>query len=159
MIYLNRDKTTKELKPTNGFKSTVPSQKWRIYELNNKIKPFRLSRSKFSDFLTCKRCFYLDQVKGLKNLDTLPFTLNNAVDSLVKKEFDHHRNQQTPHPLMKKNKINAVPFKHKDIEKWQDALSRGIDYIHSDLNLKLAGGIDDVWIKQGSFYKHGTCKF
>ena len=52
MIYLNRDKTTKELKPTNGFKSTVPNQKWRIYELNNKIKPFRLSRSKFSDYLT-----------------------------------------------------------------------------------------------------------
>ena len=73
MIYLNRNKTTKELKPTDGFKSKVPSQKWRIYELNNKVKPFRLSRSKFSDFLTCKRCFYLDQVKGLKNLDTLPF--------------------------------------------------------------------------------------
>ena len=88
MIHLNRVKTTKELKPTNGFKSTVPNQKWRIYELNNKIKPFRLSRSKFSDYLTCKRCFYLDQVKGLKNLDTLPFTLNNAVDALVKKEFD-----------------------------------------------------------------------
>ena len=102
MIYLNRNKTTKELKPTNGFKS----QEYRIYELNKKIKPFRLSRSKFSDFLTCKRCFYLDQVKGLKYLDTLPFTLNNAVDALVKKEFDFHRKKQTPHPLMNKYKIN-----------------------------------------------------
>ena len=145
MIYLNRDKTTKELKPTDGFKSRKPNQKWRIFELNDKKKPFRLSRGKFSDFLTCKRCFYLEQVKGLKNLDTIPFTLNNAVDDLVKKEFDYHRKKQTPHPLMKKYKINAVPFQHDDIEKWQDSKSRGIQYEHPSLNLKLTGGIDDVW--------------
>ena len=145
MIYLNRDRTTKELKPTDGLKSRKPNQKWRIFELNDKKKPFRLSRSKFSDFLTCKRCFYLDQVKGLKYLDTLPFTLNNAVDALVKKEFDFHRKKQTPHPLMNEYKINAVPFKHKDIEKWQNALNQGVEYVHPDLNLKLAGGIDDVW--------------
>ena len=145
MIYLNRDKTTKELKPTDGFKSRKPNQKWRIFELNDKKKPFRLSRGKFSDFLTCKRCFYLEQVKGLKKLDTIPFTLNNAVDDLVKKEFDYHRKKQTPHPLMKKYKINAVPFQHDDIEKWQDSKSRGIQYEHPSLNLKLTGGIDDVW--------------
>ena len=145
MIYLNRDKTTKELKPTDGFKSRKSNQKWRIFELNDKKKPFRLSRGKFSDFLTCKRCFYLEQVKGLKNLDTIPFTLNNAVDDLVKKEFDYHRKKQTPHPLMKKYKINAVPFQHNDIEKWQDSKSRGIQYEHPSLNLKLTGGIDDVW--------------
>ena len=145
MIYLNRNKDTKELKPTDGLKSRKPNQKWRIYELNDKKKPFRLSRGKFSDFLTCKRCFYLEQVKGLKNLDTIPFTLNNAVDDLVKKEFDYHRKKQTPHPLMKKYKINAVPFQHNDIEKWQDSKSRGIQYEHPSLNLKLTGGIDDVW--------------
>ena len=148
MIYLNRDRKTKELKPTDGLKSRIPNQKWRIYELNEKIKPFRLSRSKFSDYLNCKRCFYLEQVKGLKSLDTIPFTLNNAVDTLCKKEFDFHRENQTPHPIMIKNNINAVPFKHENIEKWQDALSRGIDYVHPKLNLKLAGGIDDVWINK-----------
>ena len=148
MIYLNRDRKTKEFKPTDGLKSRVPNQKWRIYELNEKIKPFRLSRSKFSDFLNCKRCFYLEQVKGLKPLDTIPFTLNNAVDTLCKKEFDFHRENQTPHPIMIKNNINAVPFKHENVEKWQDALSRGIDYVHPKLNLKLAGGIDDVWINK-----------
>ena len=148
MIYLNRDRKTKEFKVTDGLKSRVPNQKWRIYELNQKIKPFRLSRSKFSDYLTCKRCFYLEQVKGLKSLDTLPFTLNNAVDALCKKEFDYHRKNQTPHPIMVKNNINAVPYQHEDVEKWQDALSRGIDYVHPDLNLKLAGGIDDVWLNK-----------
>ena len=148
MIYLNRDRKTKELKTTDGFKSKIPNQKWRVYELNNKIKAFRLSRSKFSDYLTCKRCFYLEVVKGLKNLDTIPLTLNNAVDALCKKEFNFHRKNQTPHPLMIKNNINAVPFLHKDIEKWQDALSRGIDYVMPDINLRLAGGIDDVWLNK-----------
>ena len=28
--------------------------------------PFKISRSKFSNFLSCKRCFYLDRVVGLK---------------------------------------------------------------------------------------------
>jgi CRISPR/Cas system-associated exonuclease Cas4 (RecB family) len=78
----------------------------------------------------------------------LPFTLNNAVDALCKKEFDYHRENQTPHPIMVKNNINAVPYQHEDIEKWQDALSRGIDYVHPELNLKLAGGIDDVWLNK-----------
>ena len=146
MIYINRDRKTKDLKITNGLKSKVKNQLWRIYELNNKSKPFRISRSKFSDFLNCQRCFYLDQVKGLKNLDTIPFTLNNAVDDLCKKEFDFHRTNQTPHPIMHKYNLNAVPFNHPDIRRWQNSLNQGVEYINHELNLKLAGGIDDVWI-------------
>ena len=145
MIFINRDKETKSPKETDGLKSREKSQLWRIFKFNKKIKPFRLSRTKFSDFLTCKRCFYLDQVEGLKYLDSIPFTLNNVVDELVKKEFDYHREKQTPHPIMKEKNLNAVPFKHKDIEKWQNSLNQGVDYIHPELNLKLAGGIDDVW--------------
>ena len=48
MIYLNRDRKTKELKVTNGLKSRVPNQKWRIYELNEKIKPFRCEYEKIT---------------------------------------------------------------------------------------------------------------
>ena len=49
---------------------------------------------------------------------------------------------------MIKNNINAVPYKHNDIEKWQDAMNRGISFVNTDLNLKLAGGIDDVWLNK-----------
>ena len=31
----------------------------------NQNEDFKISRGKFSDFLTCPRCFYLDRVKGL----------------------------------------------------------------------------------------------
>ena len=31
----------------------------------NQNDEFKISRGKFSDYLTCPRCFYLDRVKGL----------------------------------------------------------------------------------------------
>ena len=34
--------------------------------LYSKNLDFELSRSKFNDFLLCKRCFYLDRVLGIK---------------------------------------------------------------------------------------------
>ena len=47
MIYLNRIKGI--LKKTNGFRKMAAY----IYELRNKEKPFKVSRSKLSDYLTC----------------------------------------------------------------------------------------------------------
>ena len=52
---------------------------------------FRISRSKFSNFLECKRCFYLERVKGLKDPSMPGWSLNSAVDDLLKKEFDEFR--------------------------------------------------------------------
>ena len=56
--------------------------------------PFRISRSKFNDFLTCKRCFYLDRVKGLVSPSMPGWTLNETTDLLLKKEFDLCREKQ-----------------------------------------------------------------
>ena len=61
--------------------------------------PFKISRSKFFNFLNCKRCFYLDRVKGLKEPSMPGWALNIAVDELLKKEFDIYRKKQKPHPL------------------------------------------------------------
>ena len=51
-------------------------------------KPFRLSRSRLDVFLNCPRCFYLDRRLGIDRLPGFPFALNNAVDKLLKLEFD-----------------------------------------------------------------------
>jgi len=75
-----------------------------------------------------------------------PFSLNSAVDTLLKKEFDIHRAKSTKHPLMSAYGIDAVPFQHEKIEEWRDALSRGITYHHKPTNLIITGGIDDVWV-------------
>ncbi|MBI2052418.1 MAG: PD-(D/E)XK nuclease family protein [Candidatus Sungbacteria bacterium] len=114
--------------------------------------PFRLSRSKIDLFLNCPRCFYLDRRLGVAQPPGFPFSLNSAVDKLLKKEFDAHRVQATAHPLMKKYGVDAVPLNHPRLGEWRDALGGGIQYLHQPTNLLVTGGVDDVWVNpQGEF--------
>jgi CRISPR/Cas system-associated exonuclease Cas4 (RecB family) len=108
--------------------------------------PFRLSRSKIELFMNCPRCFYLDRRLGVGQPPGYPFSLNSAVDKLLKKEFDIYREKQIIHPLMEKYGINAVPFKHEKLDLWRDALHAGIECLHGPTNLLFSGGIDDVWV-------------
>lgn len=109
-------------------------------------QPFRLSRSKIDLFVQCKRCFYLDVRMGVGRPSSFPLTLNNAVDALLKKEFDVHRVAKSTHPLMKEYGIDAVPLLDPRMEEWRDALKRGIAYHDKDTNFIIRGGVDDVWI-------------
>lgn len=97
-------------------------------------------------FLNCARCFYLDRRLGVSQPPGYPFNLNNAVDTLLKKEFDHYRSRGLPHPIMKKNKIQAVPFSHTSLDQWRDALRGGIEFLHTPSHILLTGGIDDLWV-------------
>ena len=107
--------------------------------------PFKISRSKFSNFLSCKRCFYLDRVVGLKEPSMPGWALNIAVDELLKKEFDQYRKEKKPHPMMLKHKLDFIPYEHKDLNVWRNSLKGGISYHDEKTNLILHGGIDDVW--------------
>lgn len=109
-------------------------------------EPFKLSRSKIEVFLKCPRCFYIDRRLGVDHPPGFPFSLNSAVDTLLKKEFDIHRAKNTTHPLMETYGIDAVPFQHAKMDEWRDARSRGIAYHHKPTNLIITGGIDDIWI-------------
>lgn len=106
---------------------------------------FKLSRSKLSQFVECQRCFYLDRVKGLKEPSMPSWTLNSAVDTLLKKEFDIYRFQKKPHPIMIEQNLNFIPFEHEDFNRWRDSLKGGISFIDTDTNLEIYGGIDDLW--------------
>lgn len=108
-------------------------------------EPHTLSRSKVELFTECRRCFWMDQRYGIGRPSSFPFTLNNAVDELFKKEFDILREKGEAHPLMKKYKIDAVPFKDERMEEWRDALKRGVKVHHEESNIILRGGVDDVW--------------
>jgi CRISPR/Cas system-associated exonuclease Cas4 (RecB family) len=119
----------------------------------NSAEPYRLSRSKIDLFHECPRCFYLDQRLGVPRTSFPAFTLNNAVDELLKREFDIHRANGSSHPLMKAYKIDAVPLKDARMEEWRDALRRGVQFHHERTNLILRGGIDDVWVTpEGSLH-------
>lgn len=74
------------------------------------------------------------------------FTLNNAVDELLKREFDIHRANASQHPLLARYGLDAVPLNDERMEEWRDALRRGISYLHTPTNIQLRGGIDDVWV-------------
>src|SRR3989344_7187088 len=108
-------------------------------------EPYKLSRSKIDNFIKCPRCFYIDRRLGVGQPPGYPFSLNSAVDLLLKKEFDVHRAKGTAHPLMKAYKLDAVPFAHEDLDTWRNAYV-GIQYLHTATNLLIYGGIDDVWV-------------
>ena len=78
---------------------------------------------------------------------SLPFTLNIAVDNLCKNEFDHYRDIQEPHPSFIQNGIEAVPFKHKNLDVWRSNY-KGIRYKSSSFNYDFGGAVDDVWEKK-----------
>jgi hypothetical protein len=109
--------------------------------------PFRLSRSKIESFMQCPRCFYLDRRLGIGQPSMPSFTLNTAVDELLKKEFDRYRIQQKRHPLMERFGIDAIPFAHPLLKEWQENF-KGIQHHHLKTNFIITGAIDDLW--QGS---------
>ncbi|MBI5046088.1 MAG: PD-(D/E)XK nuclease family protein [Candidatus Niyogibacteria bacterium] len=111
-------------------------------------KPFKLSRSKLELFTECPRCFYLDRRLGVGRPSGFPFTLNTAVDSLLKKEFDIHRAKGEPHPLMREYNIPAIPFAHGDLDKWRENFV-GVQYWHEPTKFIITGAVDDIWINHG----------
>lgn len=106
---------------------------------------WRLSRSKIELFNECPRCFYLDNKLGTGRPRGPAFTLNIAVDALLKKEFDVHRAQASAHPLMQQYGIDAVPFQHKDLDTWRENFE-GVEYRDPETGFSISGAVDDVWV-------------
>ena len=98
-----------------------PHRASNVYD-SKSTKPFRLSRSKIDLFINCPRCFYLDRKLGVSQPLGYPFSLNSAVDKLLKKEFDVHRANGTKHPLCDEYGIDAVPLSHDKIDEWRGSL-------------------------------------
>ena len=120
-----------------------PRRTRNLYSLDN-ATPFKLSRSKIDLFVECPRCFYLDRKLGVGRPPGFPFTLNSAVDALLKQEFDVHRVSGTKHPLIEKYGIDAIPIPHDDLDKLRNNFI-GIRYLHEPTNLLIYGAIDDLW--------------
>ncbi len=115
-----------------------------IYDPKSK-EPYKLSRSRLERFLKCPCCFYLDRRLGVDQVSGPAFTLNSATDTLLKKEFDVCREKGEPHPLMKKYKIDAVPFQHEMMDEWRENF-KGVQYLHEPTNLLITGAVDDIWV-------------
>ena len=112
----------------------------------------KLSRTKIELFTNCPRCFWLDVVQKVKRPFGPPFTINNAVDYLMKQEFDVHRADGTPHPVMVANNIDAVPYQSEHMDKWRHNFT-GVQVQYAPTDFLLTGAVDDVWVdKKGTLY-------
>ena len=114
-------------------------------------KPFKLSRTKIELFINCPKCFYIDRKLGVGRPPGFPFNLNNAVDTLLKKEFDIYRAQGTKHPLMEEYGIDAIPVHHAFLGEWRRNFT-GIQFLHKPTNLLIFGAIDDLWQNSNGEY-------
>lgn len=101
------------------------------------------SRTKIELFNLCPRCFYLDTRMGISHPPGFPFSINNAVDSLLKKEFDACREEGVVHPFVKNMGVDLIPFSHPNMDKWRSNRS-GIRTTYR--NYEFWGAIDDLWV-------------
>ena len=115
-----------------------------LYDPKSKL-PFKLSRSKIDLFLQCPRCFYIDRRLGVSRPPGFPFSLNIAVDHLLKKEFDIHRAAGRAHPLMDTYGIDAIPFSHGFMAEWRENFV-GVRFLHKPTNFLVFGAVDDIWV-------------
>jgi CRISPR/Cas system-associated exonuclease Cas4 (RecB family) len=106
---------------------------------------WRLSRSKIALFLECPRCFYIDNKLGTARPPGFPFSLNSAVDALLKKEFDTHRKAKTAHPLMEQYGVDAVPFADARMDIWREVF-KGVECKHAKTGFTVSGAVDDIWV-------------
>ncbi|HSX14337.1 MAG TPA: PD-(D/E)XK nuclease family protein [Candidatus Saccharimonadales bacterium] len=107
-------------------------------------EPFKLSRTKIENFVQCPRCFYIDRRLGVGRPSIPGFTLNSAVDTLLKKEFDAHRIGKRAHPIMDAYGIDAIPYTHEKLDKWRENF-HGVQYLHEPTNFLIFGAVDDIW--------------
>jgi hypothetical protein len=95
--------------------------------------------------LECPRCFWLKLHNKAKRPSGPPYTINIAIDFLLKREFDECRINALEHWLIKKYRIKARPFLCKEINQWRDNFT-GVQYEDRQNDFLIYGAVDDVWI-------------
>ena len=80
----------------------------------------------------------MEEKLGISKPAQFPFNLNNAVDELLKNEFDNFRGTKDNHPLIVEYGIDAKPFEHPEIENWRTR-NKGIGFLDNDTNLYFYG--------------------
>lgn len=106
------------------------------------MKEYNLSRSKIELYLQCPCCFYNDVKRNIKRPPGFPFSINNAVDVLLKREFDLYRDLGKAHPLQAP--LGLIPATHPQLQSWRNAKS-GVSYLHPQHQCRYYGAIDDLW--------------
>ena len=110
---------------------------------------FKLSRLNIQNYLECPLCFYIENIYGIKKPSGFPLTINMAVDSILKKEFDHYREDNNCHPEVANIlKLNIKPLNSENFYNWR----KNACVLHDETNFTISGKFDDVWINDKKLY-------
>ncbi|MDC2963449.1 PD-(D/E)XK nuclease family protein [Gammaproteobacteria bacterium] len=114
-------------------------------------EPYELSRSRIDTFIKCRACFWLQQIKRVSPPEIPSFTINTTTDILLKRDADGVRGKSAL-PIWEANGLgHIIPFEHEHLENWTNSLNYGKDdtyfnFVHPETNIKLGGGLDDVFV-------------
>jgi len=130
--------------------ATTKRKKWRrrsressMYGSPTARNPFPISRSRLEKYHSCPRCFWIDRVQGYDRPGMPGFLLNTLVDTLLKREFDIHRENGTPHPYMLENNLgHMIPLDHPMMDEWRENF-KGVRTIKH--GIEITGAVDDIW--------------
>lgn len=115
-----------------------------VTQLKVKTGPLTLSRSQLNTFTECPRCFWLINRFGVKQPKSLPFALNNAIDGLLKKEFDQHRVAGTLPGICSALEGNAKLFTDSgQLQTWRNNF-QGLRWTDPSSGHTLYGAVDDL---------------
>ncbi len=107
-------------------------------------KLLQLSPNSLNLYYECPLCFWLEKRQGIKRPQPYPYALNNAVDFLLKQEFDKYRKKRELHPLLVAYNIPAKLFRNqKLLDEWRDN-KKGIRYYDPTVDATLFGAVDDI---------------
>ena len=108
------------------------------------LEHLKLSRSQLDLFVGCPRCFWLKNRHGVKQPKGFPLALNNAMDTLLKAEFDEYRVAGKPHPIFSENGVDAKLFRDTEkLEEWRNNF-RGLRWADPKSGHTLFGAVDDI---------------
>ncbi len=103
-----------------------------------------ISRSQLEMYRKCPRCFWLRKRHGIEQPDSFPFTLNNAVDFLVKRSFDRYRSRGELPPMLQAHGLNAKLFPDQaKLDEWRNN-RKGIRWTDPLTGVTLYGAVDDI---------------
>ena len=110
-------------------------------------KQIRLSPSKLSSFLACKRCFWLNVIKGVR-YPSGPFpSLPGGMDSVLKKYFDDCRARGVM-PSEIKGKLKGKLFDDADkLAEWRNN-RHGLRFTDKKSGIELMGAVDDMFVAE-----------
>jgi hypothetical protein len=116
----------------------------------DEIAPYELSRSRIENFVRAQPASISNKSEGSSSPASLVSISTKLLTSCLSATLIKYRATQETHPFLESRGYgHLIPFQHDDFELWTQSLHFGAEgrmhYVHELTNLKVGGGLDDVW--------------